>query len=156
MSKRKQLHQEGFLCLFDKQGEMFFRVTTYIDCAYHYGAWAFHTAHRVRENEQHNIVKGMSEDEDEPPRWSPAWSDAAAPLHDGNEEIDEFCFIGHFDIEYVNGDKWKYTFGKGYMSSPAGYSRLELATVDEDWHYELHDTTLFGTINLDKLRVIID
>jgi len=82
--------------------------------------------------------------------------DSAALLHDGNEEIDEFCFMGHFDIEYVNGDKWKYTFGKGFMAGPRGESRPALASVDVDWDYELHDTTIFATVNLNKLRVVID
>ena len=87
--------------------------------------------------------------------WHPTWMDAAF-LHDGNEEIDEFCFIGHFDIEWENKNKNKlvFSFGEGYMEGPRGVTRLDLAI--EDWEYQYHDTDLFGTINMDKLRVVID
>jgi hypothetical protein len=156
MSKRHALYQEGFLCLFDKQGEMFFRAKTYITCAYFHGGWGLGTTHRELHDAQDRVFNPEGIDPcDDSPQWSPAWMDAAF-LHDGNEEIDEFCFIGHFDIEWENKNKWHYSFGSGYMEGPGGVQHVQLADVDEDWEYQYHDSEIFGTINMDKLRVIVD
>lgn len=152
MRKPKELYQEGFLCLFDKQGEMFFRGKT----VSHYGNWALTTAHQELYTVQDAVINPEGLDPCDVPQWHPTWMDAAF-LHDGNEEIDEFCFIGHFDIDldskHANG--LRYSFGRGYMEGPGGISRVDLAT-EGGWEYTHHDTDLFGTINMDKLRVVID
>jgi hypothetical protein len=164
MRKRHELYQEGFLCLFDTQGEMFFRMKTVIRCAYFHGGWALATAHRALHLEQeatysYPIAFNCYEDPEPyactelPMAWQPTWMDAAF-LHDGNEEIDEFCFIGHFDISWENKNKLVFSFGEGYMADTDGTTVLSRAA--EDWEYQHCDSELFGTINMDKLRVVID
>ena len=166
MRKPKELYQEGFLCLFDTRGEMFFRSKTYIH--HHKTRWQFETAHSLQHIEQEltlhperggkydldstETYDHPDDDLDEPLVWHPTWMDAAF-LHDGNEEIDEFCFIGHFEIS-GESKKMRYSFGRGYMSDVDGTIATYFSA--EDWEYRHYDTQLFGTINMDKLRVIVD
>lgn len=150
MSRRHELYKEGFLCLFDKQGEMFFRTRTWIA----YAGYALGTSHRELRHEQEAVLRPEGVDPCDEPQWDPSWMDAAF-LHDGNEEIDEFCFIGHFDIYYESKNKLVYSFGRGYMEGPGGVTRPDLA-IEDDWEYQHLDNDLFGTINMDKLRVVID
>lgn len=153
MNKRKRhaLYQEGFLCLFDTQGEMFFRAKTYIA----YAGYALGTVHRGLCDEQARVLnpEGIDPCDDALP-WSPAWMDAAF-LHEENGDMDAFCFIGHFEIYHEHKNKLRYSFGRVYMDGPIGITPVH-ATDAEGWECQYFDANLFGTINMDKLRVVID
>lgn len=154
MRKPKELYCDGFLCLFDKQGEMFFRAKTYIHNRS--GNWQFETAHMLAHVAQETTLYPEGLDPcDDPPQWSPAWMDASF-LHEGDEEAYDFNFIGHFDIIPDQKNKLRYSFGRVYMEGPGGIGRVDNATDAEGWECQYFDAEIFGTINMDKLRVNID
>lgn len=111
MIKRKKLYQEGFLCLFDARGEMFYRPKTKL------ASEEFCTepvaAVDVYVEVEPPPYDDTVEDDGTPLPW-PADHCDVPQLFEFNDLDYGFNFVGHFDIDQ-RGKTIEFGFGEGRM-----------------------------------------
>lgn len=111
MTKRKpkSLYVEGFLCLFDDRGEMFYRPKTKLGCPEFCTDDAVDVYIAVEPPPYDDTV----EDEGKPLPW-PADHCDVPQLFEFNDLDYGFNFVGHFDIDQ-RGKTIEFGFGEGRM-----------------------------------------
>jgi len=109
--KPKSLYVEGFLCLFDDRGEMFYRPKTKLAGE----EFCLEDDVDVYVEVEHHKYTGTDEDyEDGKPLPWPADHCDVPQLFEFNDLDYDFNFVGHFDIDR-RGKTIEFGFGEGRM-----------------------------------------
>lgn len=142
--QKKGLYREGFLCMYDLQGEMFYRPKTELslpvfdfDEVIEFGLIVGYSTNADAEQEQLYEDFWVASDADVLKTWPQHLLDVSS-MYAYDEYNCAFEFAGHFDLTP------KFGIGTGSMQWNG-----------EDWEYEYSDPVVSG-LNIGLLRVTFE